>query len=85
MNYVIETKNLSKKFPNKLAVDKVNIHVQKGDIYGLIGKISGNDFFTWPNLGDKFTIVQYIIPYTLFAFGVIAVIVINFFIQSNIL
>ena len=38
MNYVIETKNLSKKFPNKLAVDKVNIHVQKGDIYGLIGK-----------------------------------------------
>jgi ABC-2 type transport system ATP-binding protein len=38
MNYVIETKNLSKKFPNKLAVDKVNIHVQKGDIYGLIGR-----------------------------------------------
>ena len=38
MEYVIETKNLSKKFPNKLAVNQVNVHVQKGDIYGLIGK-----------------------------------------------
>ena len=38
MEYVIETNSLSKKFPNKLAVDKVNIHVQKGDIYGLIGR-----------------------------------------------
>ena len=38
MEYVIETVDLSKKFPNKLAVDKVNIHVEKGDIYGLIGK-----------------------------------------------
>ena len=38
MEYVIETVNLSKKFPGKLAVDKANIHVHKGDIYGLIGK-----------------------------------------------
>ena len=38
MGYVIETRNLTKKFPNKLAVDKVNIHVEQGDIYGLIGK-----------------------------------------------
>lgn len=38
MEYVIETRNLTKKFPNKLAVDKVNIHVQKGDIYGFIGR-----------------------------------------------
>ena len=38
MEYVIETKNLTKKFPNKLAVDHVNVHVSKGDIYGLIGK-----------------------------------------------
>ena len=38
MEYVIETNNISKKFPNKLAVDKVSIHVQKGDIYGLIGR-----------------------------------------------
>ena len=38
MECVIETKNLSKKFPNKLAVDKVSVHVEKGDIYGLIGR-----------------------------------------------
>ena len=38
MEYVIETKQVSKKFPNKLAVDKVSMHVQKGDIYGLIGR-----------------------------------------------
>ena len=38
MGYVIETRELSKKFPNKLAVDKVSIHVEKGDIYGLIGR-----------------------------------------------
>ena len=38
MSYVIETTNLSKKFPSKLAVNKANIHVEKGDIYGLIGK-----------------------------------------------
>ena len=38
MEYVIETNNLSKKFPNKLAVDKVSVHVEKGDIYGLIGR-----------------------------------------------
>ena len=38
MNYVIETTNLTKKFPNKLAVDNVSMHVEKGDIYGLIGR-----------------------------------------------
>ena len=38
MNYVIETNNLTKKFPNKLAVDHINMHVEKGDIYGLIGR-----------------------------------------------
>ena len=52
-------------------------------LYGLIGKISGNDFFTWPNLGDKFTIVQYIIPYTLVALGVIVVIVIGNFVHKK--
>ena len=38
MNYVIETTDLTKKFPNKLAVDQVSMHVNKGDIYGLIGR-----------------------------------------------
>ena len=38
MSYVIETNNLTKKFPNKLAVDHINMHVEQGDIYGLIGR-----------------------------------------------
>ena len=38
MEYVIETINLTKKFNSKVAVDNVNLHVQKGDIYGFIGR-----------------------------------------------
>ena len=38
MSYVIETTDLTKKFPNKLAVDNVSMHVERGDIYGLIGR-----------------------------------------------
>lgn len=38
MEYIVETKNLVKKFPNKLAVNQVNMHIKKGDIYGFIGK-----------------------------------------------
>ena len=36
--YVIETSNLTKKFSSKAVVDKVSMHVRKGDIYGFIGK-----------------------------------------------
>ena len=42
--------------------------------YGLIGKISNNSFFTWPNLGDKFEPEQYILPYILITLGVLAVV-----------
>lgn len=38
MDYVIETINLTKRFPSKTAVDCVNMHVAKGDIYGFIGR-----------------------------------------------
>jgi bacitracin transport system ATP-binding protein len=38
MEYIIETKNLSKYYKNKKAVDGVNIHVRKGDIYGFLGQ-----------------------------------------------
>ncbi len=37
-NYVIETKDLTKNYVGKIAVNRVNVHVRKGDIYGLIGK-----------------------------------------------
>ena len=36
--YVIETKGLTKSFGSKLALDHVDIHVKKGDIYGFIGR-----------------------------------------------
>ena len=38
MDYILETRQLTKKFGNKLAVDHVDMHIKKGDIYGLIGK-----------------------------------------------
>lgn len=38
LEYVLRTKNLSKRFGNKKAVDNVSIEIRKGDIYGFIGK-----------------------------------------------
>lgn len=38
MDYIIETEGLVKQFKTKLAVNKVSMHVKRGDIYGLIGK-----------------------------------------------
>lgn len=38
MEYVIETKSLTKRFPRKVAAHDVEMHVEKGDIYGMIGK-----------------------------------------------
>ena len=38
MEYILETRQLTKRFGNKLAVDHVDMHIKKGEIYGLIGK-----------------------------------------------
>lgn len=38
MNYVLETKGLTKKYGNTTVVNGVDMHIQKGDIYGFIGK-----------------------------------------------
>ena len=38
MEYIIETKNLFKRYGAKTAVNNVSLHVKKGEIYGLIGK-----------------------------------------------
>ncbi len=37
-DYVIETNNLSKIYSNEKVVDSINMHVEKGKIYGLLGK-----------------------------------------------
>ncbi|RLF54674.1 MAG: hypothetical protein DRN35_06290 [Thermoplasmata archaeon] len=34
---VIETRNLTKKFRDVLAVDRLNLRIKKGEIYGLVG------------------------------------------------
>lgn len=38
MEYIIETNKLTKTFPGKIAVNKIDMHVKRGDIYGFIGK-----------------------------------------------
>ena len=38
MEYAIKTKELTKKYGNKIAVDCVNINVPKGKIYALLGR-----------------------------------------------
>ena len=38
VEYVIETENLSKIYSNNRVVDSINMHVEKGKIYGLLGK-----------------------------------------------
>ncbi len=36
--YVIETRNLTKQYGAQKSVASLNIHVQKGRIYGLLGR-----------------------------------------------
>ena len=38
MEYIIETNKLTKRFPGKIAVNKIDMHIKRGDIYGFIGK-----------------------------------------------
>lgn len=38
MEYILETFNLEKRYKSFKAINKLNMHIQKGDIYGLIGK-----------------------------------------------
>ena len=38
MEYVIESSNMTKSYGNTVVVDRVNIHVRKGEIYGLLGR-----------------------------------------------
>lgn len=38
MSLVLQTNDLTKKYGKQIAVNKVNLNIKKGDIYGLIGK-----------------------------------------------
>ena len=37
-DYVIETKQLTKVYGNQTAVNAVDLHVKRGQIYGLLGR-----------------------------------------------
>ncbi|BDQ48836.1 bacitracin ABC transporter ATP-binding protein [Enterococcus faecalis] len=37
-NYIIETKNLTKVYGEQKAVNSANLHIEKGSIYGLLGR-----------------------------------------------
>jgi len=53
-NYIILTKNLTKKYGNKTAVDNLNLNIKKSSIYGLLG----------PNGAGKSTIILMILGLT---------------------
>ena len=38
MDYILETENLTKMYGKKAALNNVSIHVNQGDIYGLVGR-----------------------------------------------
>ena len=59
-DYVIETNNLSKIYSKNKVVDSINMHVEKGKIYGLLGKNGAGKTttmcmllnLTYPSSGD---------------------------------
>lgn len=62
VDYVIETNGLSKIYSNNKVVDSVNMHVEKGKIYGLLGKNGAGKTttmcmllnLTYPSTGEVF-------------------------------
>ncbi len=38
MEYILETNNLEKRYKDFKALSHLNIHIENGGIYGLIGK-----------------------------------------------
>ena len=59
MDYVIETNALTKRYGVKAAVNRMSVHVCKGDIYGLIGK----------NGAGKTTLMKLLLGITIPTFG----------------
>ena len=38
METILKTNNIVKKYGNKIVLNKINMNINKGDIYGFIGK-----------------------------------------------
>lgn len=62
-NLVIETKNLTKKYSDQVVVNNVNLHIEHGKIYGLLGR----------NGAGKTTIMKMILGLTSVTSGEITV------------
>ncbi|TCZ78867.1 ABC transporter ATP-binding protein [Paenibacillus albiflavus] len=62
-DFIIESKNLTKKYEDQIAVNNVNIHVRSGKIYGLLGR----------NGAGKTTILKMILGLTNVTSGEISV------------
>lgn len=62
-NYIIETKNLTKVYGEQTVVNSVNLHIEKGSIYGLLGR----------NGAGKTTIMKMILDLTDISNGEVSV------------
>lgn len=51
MDYILTTDNLTKQYKKIKAVDSINLHVKKGDIYGFIGRNGAGKTTTLKILG----------------------------------
>ena len=51
-SFIIETKQLTKKYKGQLAVNNVNLHIKKGSIYGLLGRNGAGKTTTLKSLLD---------------------------------
>ena len=38
MKYILQTRNLTKRYGNKTVVNDLNMNINKGDIYGFLGQ-----------------------------------------------
>jgi len=63
MEYVFQSVDLTKKYSQAFALDKVNIHVPKGSIYGLVG----------PNGAGKSTLMRILLGSSIATEGYIAI------------
>lgn len=59
MEYIVETKHLTKTFDKHKAVENVNLNIQKGEIYGFLG----------PNGAGKSTTIRMLLGLTYPTFG----------------
>lgn len=49
MNYILEMKDVTKKFPGVLALNKVTLQLKKGEILGICGENGSRKIYTDEN------------------------------------